>query len=64
MILDVVICNECKYQDKQFKNDKRFKEGGFFIYCCKLNSDSFESHAVDGLPREYCSSGERKENDL
>lgn len=60
MILDVVICDECKHQIKQFVNDKRYKESGFFTYHCGLNSDQFENHAVDGFPREYCSSGERK----
>ena len=66
MTIDVITCNECKHQQKRFIEDKRYKEGGYWVYACKLNSDYFENHAVEGSPSEYCSSAEKKElnNDI
>ena len=60
MTVNVVTCDECKHQIKEYIKDKRYKEGGYWVYACKLNSDYYENHAVEGNPSEYCSSGELK----
>jgi hypothetical protein len=57
----MITCNECKYQNKFFHNDKRCKGGGYMLYSCKLNGDPFVSHAVNGKPKEFCSSAKAKE---
>lgn len=56
----VVRCENCTHQQKVWHDDKRMKEGGFFIYSCKLNDDPFVDHVVDGNPGEFCSAGKRR----
>ena len=48
-------CDHCKHQRKVFHEDKRYKEGGYWLYSCALNGDPFDAHAVHGYPNEYCS---------
>lgn len=56
----VVRCENCTHQQKVWHDDKRMKEGGFFIYSCKLNEDPFVTHVVNGNPGEFCCAGERR----
>lgn len=58
--VEVVRCDNCTHQQKVWHDDKRMKEGGFFIYRCKLNEDPFVTHVVDGNPGEFCYAGERR----
>lgn len=59
-VVPVVRCENCTHQQEVWHDDKRMKEGGFFIYSCKLNDDPFVTHVVDGNPGEFCSAGERR----
>ena len=59
-LVPVVRCENCTHQQKVWHDDKRMKEGGFFIYSCKLNEDPFVTHVVDGNPGEFCYAGERR----
>lgn len=59
-LVPVVRCENCTHQQKVWHDDKRMKEGGFFIYSCKLNEDPFVAHVVDGNPGEFCSAGKRR----
>lgn len=59
-VVPVVRCENCTHQQKVWHDDKRMKEGGFFIYSCKLNDDPFVTHVVDGNPGEFCSAGKRR----
>lgn len=56
----VVRCENCTHQQKLWHDDKRMKEGGFFIYNCKLNEDPFVAHVVNGNPGEFCCEGKRR----
>lgn len=38
-------CDHCKHQRKAFHEDKRHKEGGYWLYSCALNGDPFDAHA-------------------
>lgn len=59
-LVPVVRCENCTNQQKVWHDDKRMKEGGFFMYSCKLNDDPFVAHVVDGNPGEFCYAGERR----
>lgn len=59
-LVPVVRCENCTHQQKVWHDDKRMKEGGFFIYSCELNEDPFVAHVVDGNPGEFCSAGKRR----
>lgn len=59
----IVLCQECIHQKKVFHEDRRYKEGGCWLYSCELNGDSFVSHAVNGIDYEFCSSGERRKDE-
>lgn len=53
-------CKDCKYQKKYWHEDKRMKEGGYWVYNCYFICDPLESGPVSGEPEEYCSSAEQK----
>ena len=42
------------HQKKMFRKDRRYKEGGYWIYSCELNDDPFTSHAVNGMDYDAC----------
>lgn len=62
-VVPVVRCENCTHQQKVWHDDKRMKEGGYFIYSCKLNDDPFVTHVVDGNPGEFCCAGKRRVDD-
>lgn len=62
-LVAVVRCENCTHQQKLWHDDKRMKEGGFFIYSCKLNEDPFVAHVVNGIPGEFCCVGKRRVGD-
>lgn len=53
---EIIRCKECKYQNKFFHEDKRRKEGGYYIFGCELADDY--SHVC--LDDDFCSRAERK----
>ena len=53
-------CKDCKHQTKDWHEDKRMKEGGYWVYGCDFIADPFVSASVSGEPEEYCSSAEQK----
>ena len=58
-VVEVVRCKDCKYQRKHFHADARRKEGGYFIYWCDL-VDGYSHVCLDD---DYCSKGERREDE-
>ena len=53
----IVYCRDCKHQEKFFHEDKRRKEGGYYIFGCEL-ADGY-SHVC--LDEDFCSQAERKD---
>jgi len=53
----IVLCKDCKHQEKFFHEDKRRKEGGYYIFGCEL-ADGY-SHVC--LDEDFCSQAERKD---
>ena len=62
--IKVIYCHECKHQKMTFHEDKRYKQGGYPIWGCDLISDSFTSNPVWGEPTQYCSSAEKREEQM
>lgn len=58
--MEVIKCQNCEHQFKYFHKDKRYKNGGYWIYSCKLNDDPFVAHVVNGYPDQYCSMAKKR----
>jgi hypothetical protein len=56
-VAQIVRCKDCKHQEKFFHEDKRRKEGGYYIFGCEL-ADGY-SHVC--LDEDFCSRAERKD---
>ena len=54
---EIIHCRDCKHQIKNFYEDKRRKDGGYYIYGCELSDDY--SHVC--LDDDFCSRAERRE---
>ena len=59
-LIEIVRCGECKHQVKQWHEDNRRKDKGYYIYWCDRNEDPFVAHTVSGEPTDFCSYGERR----
>ena len=58
-------CKDCKYQIKEFRADKRMKDGGYWVYGCEFFGDLIGYWAWGGEDNQYCSEAELRgdEND-
>lgn len=59
---EIIKCQDCKHQRKYWHEDKRMKEKGYWIYGCDYIDDPFVGTPVSGVPDQFCSSAERKED--
>lgn len=57
MTVELIRCKDCKHQRKEYREDKRRKDGGYNIYWCEL----VDGYAPLGFDDEYCAWAERKE---
>lgn len=62
-VVEVVRCKDCKHQIKTWHEDKRRKEKGYYTFWCDLNEDPFVAHCVCGYDNDFCSYGERKDEE-
>ena len=55
---DLVRCKDCKYRNKEWYQDKRHKDGGYWLVCCENDAIA---ERIYGLAQDddYCSYGER-----
>lgn len=60
---EVVRCKDCKYQIKEWHPDNRMISKGYYTYGCDRNFHRYSSNAVNGRDNEFCSHGERKDNE-
>ena len=58
--LEIVRCKDCKHQVKEWRDDKRLKDKGYWAYGCKVISDICGYWAWFGQDDEFCSEAERK----
>ena len=54
----VIRCKDCKYQEKYYHEDRRRKDGGYYIYGCEL-ADGYSHVCLDD---DFCSRAEREES--
>lgn len=59
-VVEVVRCKDCKYRSKKWYEDKRVKDGGYWLFVCENDNIA---ERVYGLAhdKDYCSYGERAE---
>jgi len=57
---EIVRCKDCKHQIKEWRDDKRFKDKGYWVYGCKVMSDLCGYWAWFGQDNEFCSDAERR----
>lgn len=53
-------CRECKHQVKEFRADKRMKNGGYWISGCKMFGEICGYWAWGGNDDQFCSDAEQK----
>ena len=58
---EIIRCKDCKHQVKEWREDKRFKDNGYWVYGCEVISDACGYWALFGQDNEFCSEAERKE---
>ena len=56
--VEVVRCKDCKHRNKEWYQDKRHKDGGYWLVCCENDAIA---ERIYGLAQDadYCSYGER-----
>lgn len=54
---ELIRCKECKHQRIEYREDKRRKDGGYYVYWC----DNVDGYSPLGFDNQYCSEAERKE---
>ena len=57
----LIRCKDCKYQCKQFVEDRRMKEGGYWACGCSKMGELMGYWGWGGLDEQFCSDAERKE---
>lgn len=56
----VIKCKDCKYQVKEWREDKRMKDKGFWVYGCNHFGEIMGYWGFGGNDNEFCSDAERK----
>ena len=56
----VIKCQDCKYRVKEWREDKRMKEKGYWAYGCEHMGDIMGYWGFGGYDNEFCSDAEEK----
>ena len=56
----IIKCQNCKYRVKEWREDKRMKEKGYWIYGCEHFGEIMGYWGFGGYDDEFCSDAERK----
>lgn len=56
---EIVKCQDCKYRVKEWREDKRMKEKGYWAYGCKHFGEIMGYWGFGGSDDEFCSDAER-----
>ena len=57
---EIVRCKDCKHQVKEWRDDKRLKDKGYWVYGCKVISEICGYWAWLGQDDDFCSEAERR----
>ena len=56
----VIKCKDCKYRVKEWREDNRMKEKGYWVYGCKHFGEIMGYWGFGGNDNEFCSDAEQK----
>ena len=56
----VIKCKNCKYQVKEWREDERMKNQGYWVYGCEHFGEIMGYWGFGGNDNEFCSDAERK----
>lgn len=57
----VIKCKDCKYQIKEWREDRRMKEKGYWSYGCKYFGELMGYWGFGGNDNEFCSEAEQRD---
>ena len=57
----IIRCKDCKYQVKEWRSDKRMKNGGYWVYACSNFGEIIGYWGWGGDDDQFCSDAERRE---
>ena len=57
----IIKCKDCKYQIKEWREDRRMKDKGYWAYGCKHFGEIMGYWGFGGNDNEFCSDAEIKE---
>lgn len=60
IVQELVRCKDCKHRVKEWRDDKRFKDKGYWVYGCMVISNVCGYWALFGEDDEFCSEAERR----
>ena len=58
----IIKCKDCKHQVKEWREDKRMKNKGYWVYGCEHFGELMGYWGFGGNDNEFCSDAERKED--
>lgn len=58
---DIIKCQNCKHRIKEWREDKRMKEKGYFVYGCEVFGEIIGYWGWGGHNDAFCSEAERRE---
>jgi hypothetical protein len=61
---EIIRCKDCKHQVKEWRDDKRLKDKGYWVCGCDVVGDACGYWALLGQYDDYCSYAERKEQNV
>ncbi len=56
----VIKCQDCKYRVKEWREDKRMKDKGYWVYGCEHFGEIMGYWGFGGNDNEFCSDAEQK----
>ena len=57
---EIIRCKDCKHQVKEWRDDKRLKDKGYWVCGCDVVGDACGYWALLGQDDDYCSRAERR----
>jgi len=63
VIGELIRCKDCKHQVKEWRDDKRLKDKGYWVCGCEVVGDACGYWALLGQDDDYCSMAERRTDD-
>ena len=61
---DIIKCQDCKHRVKEWREDKRMKDKGYWAYGCSHFGELSGYWCFGGCDDEYCSDAEKKDNNM